>query len=161
MEMPAITLRICNPRQHLQAGKIQSIMTLTRRLRFLTALIALVGLLFAQLAVAGYSCPAHQAGITSAPAAASANSDDQRMPGCGQMDKELPSLCHAHAQVGNQSLDKPELPSLPPFSAAALTLVVTHIAMPDFSVDHFPQSSPLLARITAPPLSIRHCCFRI
>ncbi len=136
-------------------------MKLPRHLRFLTALIALVGMLFAQLAVAGYSCPAHQAGITSEAAMAPVNSDDQRMPGCEQMDKELPSLCHAHAQGANQSLDKPELPPLPPFSAAALTLVVTHIAMSDFSVDHFPQSSPLLARITAPPLSIRHCCFRI
>lgn len=134
---------------------------MTRQLRFLTALIALVGLLFAQLAVAGYACPAHQAGMTNESAAPLASAGNQAMPGCEQMDSDQPSLCHAHAQDASQSLDKPELPNLLPFSAAALTLVVLHIAAPDFSVGNLPRSSPLLARLTAPPLSIRNCCFRI
>jgi len=136
-------------------------MKLPRHLRFLAALIALVGMLFAQLAVAGYACPAHQAGMTSGSAVPLASASNQAMPGCEQMDSDQPSLCHAHAQGASQSLDKPELPNLLPFSAAALTLVVLHIAVPDVSVGNLPRSSPLLARVTAPPLSIRNCCFRI
>jgi len=136
-------------------------MKLTRQLRFLTALIALVGMLFAQLAVAGYACPSYQTGMTSESPMMLASSDHQDMPGCGQMDQNLPSLCHAHAQTGSQSLDKPQLPQLPPFSAAALAFVVNHVAVSDVSIDNPPQSLPLLARITAPPLSIQHCCFRI
>lgn len=136
-------------------------MKMTRPLRFLTALIALLGMLFAQLAVAGYACPAHQAGIATESVMVLASVGNQAMPGCEQMDSDQPSLCHAHAQGASQSLDKPELPNLLPFSAAALTLVVLHITVPDVSVGNLPRSSPLLARVTAPPLSIRNCCFRI
>lgn len=82
------------------------------------------------------------------------------MPDCDEMDTDQRNLCHAHAQTGKQSLDKPGLPLVPPFTAAALTLVFQ-----DIQVVYNPRVIQpdllLLTRATAPPLSIRNCCFRI
>src|SRR5437899_6236970 len=101
-------------------------MKLSRPSRFVAALIALVSMLFMQLAVAGYACPGLETGQVSESVAMSADAGSQSMqsmPGCAGMDAAQPGLCHAHAQVGNQSLDKAELPHVQPFVAAALTLV--------------------------------------
>ena len=76
------------------------------------------------------------------------------------MDKEQPSLCHAHDQVGNQSLDKPELPHVQAFIAAALMLVLYDIEAA-YSPSAIQPNFLLLTRTTAPPLSIRNCCFQI
>lgn len=76
------------------------------------------------------------------------------------MDVEQPSLCHAHGQVGHQSLDKPDLPQVQPFVAVSLMQALTY-----FDTAYrpsLPQPRALvLTRTTAPPLSIRNCCFRI
>src|SRR5882672_11826515 len=99
-------------------------MKLSRPSRLIAAFIVLVSMLFMQLAVAGYACP----DIAQVSESMSMGVD-QAMAGCQGMDKSRPSLCHAHDQVGNQSLDKPELPHVQPFIAAALTLVVHDIAL--------------------------------
>jgi hypothetical protein len=91
---------------------------------------------------------------------AATGSGDIGMEGCMGMDKEQPGLCHAHDQAGNQSLDKPNVPPIQPFMpiALVLTLVTTDVA----SLPIHEQAEPfLLTRATAPPLSIRNCCFRI
>jgi hypothetical protein len=135
-------------------------MKLSRPSRFAAALIALFSMLFMQLAVAGYVCPDLAMVDISESGGMSTYVDDQSMPGCEGMDAEQPNLCHAHAQAGKQSLDKPGLPLVQPFIAAALTLVFQ-----DIQVVHNPGAvqpdSFLLTRTTAPPLSIRNCCFRI
>lgn len=76
------------------------------------------------------------------------------------MDMEQPSLCHAQDQVGNQSLDKPQLPPVQPFVPLGLVQAIVFI---DAAYHPLPsQPRPLyLTRATAPPLSIRNCCFRI
>lgn len=135
-------------------------MKLSRPSRFVAAFIALLSMLFMQLAVASYACPGLQMGQAGASAAMSTDVADQNMVGCQGMDKVQPSLCHAHDQVGNQSLDKPELPQVPSFVAAALTLVFDHIE-PAYSPISAQPDSVLLTRATAPPLSIRNCCFQI
>ena len=82
------------------------------------------------------------------------------MEDCDGMDMEQPSLCHAYDQKGSQSLDKPGTPAVTPF--APVFLVATLLPL-----DLVPSPTPvhakalMLARATAPPLSIRHCCFRI
>ena len=127
-------------------------MKLSRPSRFIAALVTIFSLLFTQLAVAAYACPASNA----APAAMSAMGD---MPGCQGMDMNQQGLCAAHCDPGHQSLDTPGAPHVQPFVAAALAVVL---------VSAFAQQPAAarpdayrLTRTTAPPLAIRNCCFRI
>ena len=122
-------------------------------------MITIFSLLFAQLALASYACP----DLNVAKSVATAM-DGAQMPGCANMDVDLkmdpPGLCHAHCQAGNQSADTPQVPSVQPFVAAQLTMVlrVADVAVP---CQAFHMEEALLKRSTAPPLAIRHCCFRI
>lgn len=134
-------------------------MKLSRPSRLIAALIVLVSMLFMQLAVAGYACPSFDAGQIDESMSMPMGSD-QAMSGCVGVDKEQPGLCHANDQAGNQSLDRPSAPHVQPFMAATLTLVFQNIEIVDHSNDVQPNSL-LLVRSTAPPLSIRNCCFRI
>ena len=134
-------------------------MKFSRPSRLIAALIVLISMLFMQLAVAGYACPSFNVGQVGESAPMLMDSD-QAMVGCTGTDKAQPSLCHANDQAGNQSLDKPPMPHVQPFMAAALTLVFQNIEIVDNATDAQPNSLPL-ARSTAPPLSIRNCCFRI
>ncbi len=133
--------------------------------RLTTALILLFSMLFMQLAVAAYACPvllgaANQAMPVEAMSLDQGNMDQAAMNGCPGKDMVQPSLCHAHDHSGNQSLDKPLLPDVVPFIPAAL--VVTLVALdPADRPTYFSSDSMLLMRTTAPPLSIRNCCFRI
>ncbi len=135
-------------------------MKLTHPSRVVAALIALFSMLFMQFAVASYACPMLTMGQADAAIAMSADSADQGMAGCTGMDTTQPSLCHAHDHAGHQSLDKPELPQVQAFVATGLALTVSSIELA-----HPPAATPSqassLTRTTAPPLSIRNCCFRI
>lgn len=135
-------------------------MKLSRTPRFLAALAALFGMLFMQLAVAAYACPGLATDGKTQAAPASAQMAMQEMTPCADMDPAQPSLCHAHSQAGDQSLDKPQTPPVQGFVAVGLAASPVLI-----DVTHPPATaSPevlLLARTTAPPLSIQHCCFRI
>jgi hypothetical protein len=117
-------------------------MNFSRPSRAVAALIALVSMLLMQLAVASYACPS------------------TKMEHCQGMDMGQPSLCHAHDQTGNQSLDKSPAPDVPTFIPAALVVILTstETALP-LSTDR--ADIFFLTRATAPPLAIRHCCFRI
>jgi hypothetical protein len=132
-------------------------MTRNRRHRLITVLFALVSLLFMQLAVAGYACPGSGSKVAEAAAMAEAG-----MP-CAEsmplsMDDQQPNLCHAHCQAGQQSADKHELPS--PIALGALPADFSlQAAIPVFS--EAPLQAPHLQRTTAPPVSIRNCCFRL
>jgi hypothetical protein len=84
----------------------------------------------------------------------------EAMADCHQSDRQNVSLCHAHAQVGKQSLDKAPTPAVQPFIAAAVQVEVTGLdqLMPS-SVSVIPSAVP--ASGAAPPKAILHCCFRI
>ena len=129
------------------------------QLRFVAALIALFSMLFMQLAVASYACPNMRTAQQSAAPAMSADSTAMASD-CMGVDMQQPSLCHAQDQVGNQTLDKPQLPLVQPFVPVGLVQAIA-----SFDVFYPPlasQARPLyLTRATAPPLSIRNCCFRI
>ncbi|MES2259960.1 MAG: hypothetical protein V4724_15660 [Pseudomonadota bacterium] len=123
--------------------------------RVLVALVTLFSLLFAQLAVAAYVCPDLN---TTKMAARMVH---ENMPGCqGMDDTAQPGLCHAHCAAGQQSLDLPATPHVAPFIAGELSVILPRI---EDGVPALPcaAGSLLLARSTAPPLAIRHCCFRI
>jgi hypothetical protein len=134
-------------------------MQLRRKYRVLTALVALCGMLFMQLAVAAYTCPGLKAAGTSE-AATTDQVPMQSMPGCDQPDPAKPALCHAHCLDGKSSLDKPEVPVVSP---AAVIVSALLTPLEPLAPARFPgtQSPSFLQRITAPPISIRHCCFRI
>ena len=135
-------------------------MRLTRSCRWYAAVIALTSMLFMQLAVAAYACPQLKVASTSERGHAMAMTHGHQMSCCAQPDPVQPALCHAHGEVGKQSLDKPEPPPVHPFIAVGLAIPLSPAGTFDI-----PASTPVdaisLARTTAPPLAIRNCCFRI
>jgi hypothetical protein len=134
-------------------------MKTSRSTRFLTAIVAMLSILYMQFAVASYVCPGMQAGSESGAASVHAVMAD--MPNCEGMDAMQPQLCHlyAHGELSKQSLDKPA-PDIPPFVPAALMLQLQLIHAV-FIPDAHPYRPIALTRATAPPVAIRHCCFRI
>ena len=131
-----------------------------RRHRLLTVLVALVSLLFMQLAVAGYVCPAGMSGMKAEGTKVSAHAG---MPCAGSMsttgiDDAQPALCHAHCQSDQQSADTYQVPGVPVMPAIAPAFSQQDV----LSISPgLPRQAPLLQRTTTPPLSVRNCCFRI
>ncbi len=82
------------------------------------------------------------------------------MPGCDQPDPVQPALCHAHCLDGKTSLDKPEAPTVSPAVVIAFATLIQPQPLLAVAQLGFEQPS-FLHRTTAPPISIRHCCFRI
>jgi hypothetical protein len=125
------------------------------RNRLVGAVVALLSLLFMQLAVAAYACPKLMAG----PGAAMLDSAGQPMADCAEADQQSPTLCEAHAQQQPPSLEKPDLPSVMPFVAAGLALVL--VSSEQAAALPGPPHVFLHASGTSPPIAIRHCCFRL
>ena len=75
---------------------------------------------------------------------------------------QQPALCHAHAfgDAAKQSLDKSELPAVQPFVPAGMVLELP-VVDAAFIPTTAPRTTLFLTRATAPPIAIRHCCFRI
>jgi hypothetical protein len=130
----------------------------TRRHRALTALIALFGMLFMQLAVAAHGCPGmHGAGIEHS---AMLGADGQPMPDCASSERLRAGPVPVHCQDDTPSLDKAEVKTFAP--AIVLFWPVVAALEPVLAGPQLPPEAPsLLQRPTAPPIAIRHCCFRI
>ena len=132
-------------------------MPLNRRTRLIAVLFALVSLLFMQLAVAGYVCPA--AGTKAAQTAPMA---DSNMP-CAEsmllsLDDAQPNLCKAHCQADQQTADRYELPLPVALGVVPVDFTLTASAALRSGA---PLQSPHLMRTTAPPITISNCCFRL
>lgn len=130
-----------------------------RRTRLITLLLALVSLLFMQLAVAGYACPGKQSKIEPAVTMAKAKA---AMP-CAEsmemtLDEAQPNLCQAYCQAESQSAYKYQLP---PFLAVDALPSTPALQLALLPVVEVPLRTPHLQRTTAPPLAIRNCCFRL
>lgn len=127
----------------------------------LAALLALLSVLFTQLALAVYVCPGLLDGGPSQtmtmpmPGDASLAAEDK---GCTEMDKESPNLCLQYSQAGSQSFDRgtPYVPLM--LVVLCFSFFYLRSLTPTLSVRSVPD---FLKRDTAPPLSIQHCCFRI
>lgn len=137
-------------------------MKLSHPSRFVAVFVALFSMLFMQLALASYACPGVSIGNGDDMAAMAAGVAAPVMADCEGMDQSQPALCHAHAQdqQSKQSLDKPQSPDVPPFIAVGLVLASYSIHIAARPLPPQPDSA-FLAHSSAPPLSIRHCCFRI
>ncbi len=123
---------------------------MTRHGRTLVAFLALVCLAVVQVAVAAYPCPS---AVRAVAAVALADCCDEGG------DPAEPALCLAHCQQGKQSLDKPSV-NLPMQALAPMTIPFPGAARAGL-VAAFGELPSLLARATAPPLALRHCCLRI
>jgi hypothetical protein len=134
-------------------------MRFNRKHRLVTTLIALVGLLFMQLAVANYVCP-----VGGMKLAATTTAADASMPCADSMpvsvtDTEQPNLCQAHCQSEAQASNTTDLPMPVDLAAQPYTLSLN---LTDTSLVVGPAlQTPHLRRTTAPPLSIQNCCLRI
>jgi hypothetical protein len=135
-------------------------MKINRPFRLLAAFVTLFSLLFMQLAVAAYTCPGESTRGGHMSAYVTADSGGEDMEGCTGMDKEQPSLCHAYDQKNIQSHEKPSVPPVAAFAPVLLLGSFVPLEPADASLPGSPDSS-FLARSTAPPLSIRNCCFRV
>ena len=108
-------------------------------------------LLFMQLAVSAYACPNQEIpkGSVSTVMHAPDMGED-----CQMLDPASPNLCLQHCQAGSQ---------LPDGSVIAIA-APGPIAMLDFAFPPRPAlvfTRALRAHTTAPPLTVRNCCFRI
>ena len=109
-------------------------------------------MVFMQLAVSAYACPMLADAIH---ANTELVSEDPR---CDHAGLAQPGLCQKYCQDGQQNVsDSPTpLPALASASAFAIALPITQTT--SFSTTTL---LPSLLHATSPPLSIRHCCFRI
>lgn len=130
---------------------------MTRRLRFVAVVLALTGMLFGQLAVAAYACPVLGAYLQ-AGSSASASAGSCCDP--ASVDTEQPALCRAHCDQGAQAFEKAA--SAPPVPGPASTPLVVVVGPRKAVLLVGPgEQQSLLARVTAPPVALRHCCLRI
>jgi hypothetical protein len=130
-------------------------MRICRPSRVLAAFIAIFSLLFAQLAVASYACPEIKAAQRVLVAM-----NVTAMADCASMDMDQSGLCHSHCKAGHQSPDTSQVPAVQAFVAAGLAVVLVDLPITAAATGQ-DRRNRLLERATAPPLTIRHCCFRI
>lgn len=134
-------------------------MKLPRIHRLLAAILVLFSILFMQLAVSAYACPALNLGHDSRATSLVYIQSAETMP-CHEIDMEQPNLCQASHLGDKQSLDKPATPSPSPFVAVGYGLP-TGPATLSFQRRPVVDVRTLLTYATAPPIAIRHCCLRV
>ena len=121
----------------------------------IVSLISIVAMVFAQLAVAAYACPMQFQGLDNSVATVTATAAE---PDAGDYDTSAPALCKKHCEDGQQNVnDAPQTHAFLSFESA---LTLTMAIQPATSGDA-PVATPSLQNATAPPHSIRNCCFRI
>lgn len=127
--------------------------------RSLFAWIALLGIVFSQLAVSAYACPLLNP--ANATEQMQAQGDMAGMP-CAEMDMtadtEQPTLCVQHCDQGNQAVGAVAVPDFQPVLVFLLTVPTLRLAEAP-SETHVQE--PLLARITSPPPLWRSSRLRI
>ena len=126
--------------------------SMTRINKRIVSLWLLVAMVFMQLAVSAYACPMLADALHAKTEMVSAD------PCCDHAGIAQPGLCQKHCQDGQQNVsDSPApLPALTYAAPVVLDLAITQST--SFSTTTL---LPSLLHATSPPLSIRHCCFRI
>lgn len=117
--------------------------------RSLFAWIALLGIVFSQLAVSAYACPVQNP--SNAPGQMETKGNMAGMP-CAEMEMavsvELPALCAQHCDQGNQAVGSVPAPDFQP--ALFLLLIIPTQMLAEAPSETYVQA-PLLARTTSPP----------
>jgi len=140
----------------------------TRAIQRTVARALIAALLFAQMMVAAYACPAISPEgaakgmhAVSYPVVAFSDAAPQTagMPdGCDGMAFDSANLCAAHCQAGDQNIDPGQAIAVPanPFSS----FYVVQVPSASSSLDRNSIPSEF-ANAIPPPHAILHCCFRI
>lgn len=131
----------------------------TLTIKRLLAKSVIAAVIFTQLAVAAYACPAVEG-----PAAviATAIADDAMhaaMPGCEMNGNGNPNLCLQHCQAGDQSVQT--LPHVPVPAFAAVQALVVLAPVPPGIVTGITVAFALPERVTSPPPLLRFGVLRI
>tara|TARA_R110001599_G_scaffold353676_1_gene594997 strand:+ start:16680 stop:17120 length:441 start_codon:yes stop_codon:yes gene_type:complete len=125
----------------------------SRQSRVVVVLLALISILFMQLAMASYVCQDLQFGL----AANMMSADVIAVQDCHDIDAVQPNLCDEYAYADKQVEHVPHISRAAPFVAIGFALPVLFMA----SASQLPTHAVALTRATAPSLAIGHCCFRI
>ena len=125
----------------------------------LIARFSVAAVLFTQLAVAAYACPAVE-GPAAVIAATSADAMRAAMPGCEMNDNTgSPNLCLQHCQAGDQSVQTLPQVAVPAFAAVSL-IVVFEPALSEAGRGNALLPAPPTHAVSPPPL-IRFGVLRI
>ena len=116
-------------------------------------MIALLGLLFQQLAMAAYVCPIDQGEL------AVADAEQSTMPPCHSPESSDRARCQQHCHPLTPSFDQAPALTVPPALLPTTTWLATPAQPTDWAERY--AASDLIARATAPPLNIQHCTFQI
>jgi hypothetical protein len=123
------------------------------------ARMSVAAVLFTQLAVAAYACPAVE-GPAAVIAATSADAMRAAMPGCEMNDNTgSPNLCLQHCQAGDQSVQTLPQVAVPAFAAVSL-IVVFEPALSEAGRGNALLPAPPAHAVSPPPL-IRFGVLRI
>ena len=124
-----------------------------RRIRRVAAAFAVAALLFTQLALSAFACPGE--------AMMSMQSGEaMHGPDCDGMDSGPSPLCQSHCAQGQQSLDKPDAPSVPP--AIMIGLLAWPVVLGDScTLSHPGPHDARVAPPPEPPHCLRDCCLRL
>ena len=137
--------------------------TFSQRLRARVIGILSMALLFSQIAVAAYACPAIGERAGSADAAAMAGMPCAEMMAAGvPLDPEQPTLCMQHCQFGSTTQVVDHVPAVfAPVTAFPALFTVSVDGRMDLGLSSWAEAERLRDR--PPPLahSIAHCCYRI
>ena len=127
---------------------------LVRASKQMVARICIAVVIFTQLAVAAYACPA----LSPDAAMAVGRGSTSAMPaGCEMRDSQNPNLCVQHCQFDNQTATGSGDVSVPAITTSVLTVTAPQV----FTAPKPVTLSGLSERKTGPPLSIRFQVFRI
>ena len=131
----------------------------TQTIKRLLAKSVIATVLFMQLAVAAYACPAVE-GPANVIATMIADADmHAAMPGCDMADNGNPNLCLQHCQAGDQSVQTLPHVEVPAFAALPTPLVIEPVQQR--TALGITVRSALPARVTSPPPLARFGFLRI
>ena len=138
---------------------------MSRAIRKSISLVLMGVLLFAQLAVASYSCPRlggmDPASMTVSMTVSMPESMSVGMaPGCDQLDPEAANLCAEHCHQGQQSADTAASPAVSAAIPTLLYLIPTEPQHVPGSCRSAPAVDDSVGAAPEPPHAILHCVFR-
>jgi hypothetical protein len=122
-----------------------------------------MALLFSQIAVAAYACPATGEWAGSADVETTAGTHCTEMMAAGvPLDPEQPTLCLQHCQYGSSSPVVDHVPAMfvPVTAFPALFTVVVDERL-DLGLSSWAEDERLRDRPAALAHSVAHCCYRI
>lgn len=109
-----------------------------------------------QVSVAAYACTGMAALVSGERPMVAA---DDAMTDCEGIDIEQRALCHSHCHDRSATAD---ISFPPPVALPGIDLIATLLVATSLRpvLESNPTTSDVLARATAPPISVLHCCFR-